>query len=553
MSVRQQLLTAALLLAATLLYCTGLDATDLWAPDEPRYGQIAEEVRSMQHGPAGLVLLRLNGEPYTQKPPLYYWLAAFGGWISGAGRVTEELARLPSALAGIAAAFVTVRFGRLLFGSTSAGLWAGALLVTVYRFAHLARRAQLDVLLTLFESLALLAFWQLETKSRGETPTRRGPSLVLLHTALGLAALTKGPVGWLPLVIIAVYLAWERRLPDLWRLCPAWALLLSFGPLIGWISAATWLGPSGFFTDAVVTNVFGRFFAATSHIRPGYYFLQQLPIDFLPWTLLWPLALWIGTRAYREGIQRSSWRLLLLWVAVPFIVFSLASGKRGLYLLPCFPALALLCAGALDRWLARRSTLPGWVAATLASAAAATALAAGAIARGTGVELPVPEGFEPAPATVLMVGVTAAAGLGVAALLAAVTRDARAVLASALAGALLLELLLFTVIFPRYDDQKSPRPIALEAARLSAQDEVIGIFDDEGLAGGILYYGDRKTSILPRPRHVQHFLETGGRLIVLERWKLPWLAEVGRFEVLTTSREGRRQLAIVRRSELPPP
>jgi hypothetical protein len=82
---------------------------------------------------------------------------------------------------------------------------------------------------------------------------------------------------------------------------------------------------------------------------------------------------------------------------------------------------------------------------------------------------------------------------------------------------------------------------------------VIGIFDDEGLAGGILYYGDRKISILPRPRHVQHFLETGGRLIVLERWKLPWLAEVGRFEVLTTSREGRRQLAIVRRSERPPP
>jgi hypothetical protein len=244
---------------------------------------------------------------------------------------------------------------------------------------------------------------------------------------------------------------------------------------------------------------------------------------------------------------------LLTWVVVPFVVFSLASGKRGLYLLPCFPALALLCAGGLDGWLARRSALPGWVAAALGSAAAATALAAGVFAHGAGIDLPLPEGFELAPDAVLAAGATAATGLAVAALLAALTRDARAVLASTLAVVLLLELLLFTAIFPRYDDQKSPRPIALEAARLSAKDEVIGIFDDEGLAGGILYYGDRRTSILPRPPHVRHFLETGGRLIVLERWKLPWLAEVGRFEVLTTSREGRRQLAIVQRREGPPP
>ena len=78
---------ALLLVASALLLCVGLGGTDFWAPDEPRYGQVAEEVRAMEQGAKGLVLLHLGGEPYTQKPPLYYWLAALTG--SAIGKVTE--------------------------------------------------------------------------------------------------------------------------------------------------------------------------------------------------------------------------------------------------------------------------------------------------------------------------------------------------------------------------------------------------------------------------------------------------------------------------------
>ncbi|MCX5736979.1 MAG: phospholipid carrier-dependent glycosyltransferase, partial [Proteobacteria bacterium] len=67
---------ALVLVAATLLVFVRLGATDLWPPDEPRYALVAEELRAMDHGPGGLVLLHLHGEPYTQKPPLFYWLAA---------------------------------------------------------------------------------------------------------------------------------------------------------------------------------------------------------------------------------------------------------------------------------------------------------------------------------------------------------------------------------------------------------------------------------------------------------------------------------------------
>ena len=75
------------LLAAALLYLPGLGATDLWAPDEPRYAQVAEELRT---GAGHRVLLHLNGEPYTQKPPLYFWLAALAG--AAADRVSAQAA-----------------------------------------------------------------------------------------------------------------------------------------------------------------------------------------------------------------------------------------------------------------------------------------------------------------------------------------------------------------------------------------------------------------------------------------------------------------------------
>src|SRR5690554_3275280 len=79
--------SAVVLAVAALLVLVRLGATDLWPPDEPRYALIAEELRAGAHGASQLVLLRLHGEPYTQKPPLFYWLAAAAG--APFGRVTE--------------------------------------------------------------------------------------------------------------------------------------------------------------------------------------------------------------------------------------------------------------------------------------------------------------------------------------------------------------------------------------------------------------------------------------------------------------------------------
>ena len=148
-----------MLMASALLLLPRLGSLGLWAPDEPRYAQVAEELRSFAHGPSGHFVLHLNGEVYEQKPPLYFWAAALAG--APGGRVTEGAARLPSALAGIACVALTMRLGALLL-SPRASVLGGFFLLTTLEFAHLARRVQLDIVLTLFELAALYAFERLE-------------------------------------------------------------------------------------------------------------------------------------------------------------------------------------------------------------------------------------------------------------------------------------------------------------------------------------------------------------------------------------------------------
>ena len=283
-------------LFAAILVLTGLGRLDLWAPDEPRYGAIAEEIRAGEHGIAGAILLRSNGVPYTQKPPLYFWLAALAG--TPGGRVDELAARLPSALSGIGCILLTFWIAKRLLRDSTLGLIAAALLVTSFRFLWTARRAQLDVLLTLCELAAIALFVAHGFRSRDASTPQPGPApgqIACLHLMLGLGALTKGPVAWLPLVVALVYFAWEGRIGLFRAFVPAWAWLLSLGPLAVWALAAFALAPPGFAEAAIGENLIERFFSGTSHVRPFYYFLYQTPADFLPWSPL--LVVGLGSLA----------------------------------------------------------------------------------------------------------------------------------------------------------------------------------------------------------------------------------------------------------------
>ena len=541
-------LRVAVVAAAAVLLLAGLGSIDVSAPDEPRYIQVAEEMRSMQHGPEGLVLLHLGGEAYTQKPPLYFWLAALAG--TPGGRVGEWTGRLPSALGGLLVVVLTLIGGRRMLGPGAAVLGA-AYLLTIYEFARLARRMQLDVLLCTFEVAAIVAFWWLD---RGLGPRRRFAAL--FHLAMGLAVLVKGPVGFLiPALTVVAFLGWERRFRDLARAFPWWGFLLSVAPGVLWISAATSLAPAGFAADAIGENLFARFFAGSAHARPPWYFLYMFPAKFLPWTLLWPLVWWAGrTTLSSEGAgneeTRRAWRFLLANIAVSFVFFSISSGKRGLYMLPAFPAAALLCADATLRWLAGRAAVPRVATVVSAGVVAAIALL-GIEAISTSLGRPIfvtgDVAAELDPPLLLAFG-CAAIGTALAALSAWIVlrRNRASVYTHAglvVATVFAVELATFVLLYPALDSLRTPRPLATAAAALTPEGRPIGLLDDRAMTGGLLYYADRPVVELRTAADVARFATDGGRAIVVKKRKVDRVRIP--YEVVTSVRTGEREVLVV--------
>jgi 4-amino-4-deoxy-L-arabinose transferase-like glycosyltransferase len=567
-----------LLAAAAVLLCVGLGRIDAWAPDEPRYLQVAEEMRALPDGAASAVVPHLNGRPYDQKPPLYFWLAALAG--SPAGRMTEATARLPSAVAGVALVALTLALGTRLFGGRT-GLLGAALLLTTFEFAHLARRIQLDVVLAFFETAALALFWRID---RGIG--RRVPQAAALHLCLGLGVLTKGPVGFLvPVLAMAGYLAWEGRLRSLPRSLPLWALPLSLGPGLAWIAAAAAVSGGEFAASALGENLIGRFFAGTSHERPFYYYLYQLPVDFLPWTLLAPaIAIAARRRVFvpdaapgsfaserraapgdaaaesaavpehgerRHQSVKRAWRFLLAIVGASFFFFSLSSGKRGLYLLPAFPAIAILTADALRRELAGRTTLPRALLAPLATGAALV-LAAGlaAIVLGFVIAEPQQEALRAVDRRALgAFGCAAAAAVvgGVAAWIVLRRSGSGAVqrIGVAVAAAWTVELAIFHALYPALDGMRSPRSIATAATGATAAGAPIGLVSDRAMLGGLLFYGGRPVVPLKSPESIRAFLDDGGRTFVVKARKLERITAHTPVREVSRTRAGRRAVLVV--------
>ena len=538
---------ALVLGAAAVLLLAGLGNLDADSPDEPRALQVAEELRSGEHGATGLVVLHLNGEVYTQKPPLYYWLAALAG--APAGHVSELAARLPSALAGLFVVWLTLLLGTRMLGS-GAGVLGAAILLTAFEFPYLARRVQFDVLLTAFELTALASFWWLD---RGIGNKRRHQ--LVLHLALGLAVLTKGPVGFLiPALTILAFLAWEKRPREIAQAFPLWGLLLSLLPGLLWIAVATALAPKGFAGVAVGENLIGRFFAGTSHARPFWYYLWNFPLHFLPWAFAWPVVWVVGRRSIfapggDDSTQRA-WRFLLAGVATSLLFFSLSAGKRSLYLLPAFPATALLSADALLRWLAGRARLPrrfGWSAALLL--ALLLAVGAEAIAAGLGHPLLLPgEQLAEVHAPLLLAFGCGLVGIGLAGLAAGLLWVRNRAPAYAFPGLVAgvvaaVELCFFGLLLPALQPLQSLRPTALAARELTPPGGRIGLLGSDPMVGGLNYYGERRVSVLRDAAEVERFFAAGGRALVLKGKKLDRLGVP--VEVVHRAHSGRRELLVV--------
>ena len=349
------------------LFFHELGARDLWDPDEDQYVLVNIEMVRDGHW----IYPTTNGWRYNIKPPLFNWLGSAISVLHG--EVTELTSRLPSALAATAGLFVLYLLGRMLFGRRAA--WLSVLvLATSPLYIELGRWIQLYMLSTFFLTVAMTCFaWGYSNERR------RTAAYLLMYAASGLGTLNMGPVNAvMPAIVIGAYLVAVRDLKHLREMRIGWGLLVYLAIVAPWYTAVSLHG--GYAENLLIVTNLTRFFGEFSHGRPFYYYLRSTPVNFLPWLVFLPGAFYLCF-AERTRDDRSRLLLPFVWVVGLFLFFSASNAKRSAYLLPIFPALALLVGYALDwallRWEDVRTrrrffTSPLYIALALGSVAAAT-------------------------------------------------------------------------------------------------------------------------------------------------------------------------------------
>jgi len=364
-----------LLALALVVWFANLDARRLIKSDEGRYAEIARE---MAVG-GDWITPRLNDIKYFYKPPLQYWATA--AFYKAFG-IDEWTARLWNALTGLATVLFTAYFAARLFGRER-GIAAGIVLGSSALLVGLAHVLTLDMGLTCFMTVTLGGFLLAQRDGASARETRRW--IMVAWAGMALGVLSKGlPALVLPGAVLVLYSLWQRDFALWRRLHFGKGLLLFFAIAAPWFVAVSLANPEFpryFFwhehVERFLTRVHGRY-------EPWWYFIPVLAGGLLPWTLLAPRALALGARR-RIGSSFQPARVLWLWAVVIFVFFSASSSKLASYILPVFPALAVLLSLALARVSTRALR---WALAPVAVGALALAAATPWSARLASREIP---------------------------------------------------------------------------------------------------------------------------------------------------------------------
>ena len=266
-----------------VLFFVNLGQWDLWNPDEPRYAQVSREMVSS----GDWILMHLNGQVYGEKPPLFFWaIGLFSFLMNG---VNSYSARFPSALFGTLTVLLAFFLGKKLYCSRT-GFLSGLVLATNVEFAYLATRANIDVTLTFFTTASLLCFiyWY------GD---RKRLSIYGFYVAMAFATLTKGPVGFLlPLLVALIYLVIQKDWQSIRKMRLFSGLLLLLAIVLCWYLPAVLKGGREYLNYTLFRQTIGRYAEGWSHVRPFYYYFYNFPGTSCPGCCFFPPGSSISTR-----------------------------------------------------------------------------------------------------------------------------------------------------------------------------------------------------------------------------------------------------------------
>jgi len=370
---------AAPLSAAAIAICLfgNLGAIGLTGPDEPRYAWIARAMAET----GDWVTPRLYGQPWFEKPILYYWAAAVGFLLH---LPAEWAARLPSAFAALAAATIIGWLAKKHYGGSARSisspvLFAPLLFATSVAAIGFARAATPDML---FSAAIMAAMACAATVLRragalravvaeAESPGPRGDfwTLLLFGISLGLAVLAKGPAAIiLAGGAIAIWTLATRQWRAAIRVAHPIAIAAFFLVAIPWYALCAARNPD-FLRVFIWQHNFERYATPMfQHRQPFWYFGPIVLLALLPWTvLLWPVAQ-EGLRLWHEkSWTNSPGFFFACWAAWPVVFFSFSQSKLPGYILPAIPPLALLCAAGATRAILNAPTRAKRILAGLGS------------------------------------------------------------------------------------------------------------------------------------------------------------------------------------------
>ena len=503
-----KLLGVILILAFVAALALSVSVTDVWSVHEGRVTAVAQNMLSS----GKWWVPTINGTPRLEKSPLVYWIVATAGTV--AGEVNEFSARWPSVIVGLGCVLVTILIGRTLLGSTAAIL-GGVIQISTFVYWRECRTAELDLYLTFFISLAMLAFCRMHFGR-----SRRVAWVVLFWIALGCAAASKSVLCVLPALGTCGLSLWLCRAKDskkwpsgsrgswLWQ---AIGLALFAILALGWNVSMAYSFPHK--APTLWHKEICRVLLGAHSWRPIYFYLSRIFVWAFPMSVFVPAA-FVAAFSSKCRQHKKQLLFLFLWMAVLILSYSMwPMGKKKIeYLLPMLPAFALLC-GWLWQELLSKQTWNGLNIADRILLGAHSILLIVVGLAGIGFALIDSQGRW----IVALLG----AGLivlGLGTMLSKNNRASRLLWGTVLA--MLAGMIVnFTWFLPQMNSQVSPRLFAQEVARHGGAESKVVIYDP-GIAAGpkihrktqgipaLNFYLKYKMDYVSSPSELKAFLDT---------------------------------------------
>ena len=307
-------------------------------PDETRYLSVAWDMW-LHHD---FLVPHLNHLPYSHKPPLLFWLINLGWFVFG---VNDWWPRLIPFLFSLGSIFLVRKIADKLWPKNNeVGYIASLLLLASSVWAVYSSALMFDMMLTFFTCLGILGML-ISLKEKNQN------GFIYLVLAFAGGLLAKGPTILLQLLPLAVTAPWWMKEKTIvwksWYRSFALSFLVGTAILLCWAIPAGISGGAQYQHDIFWGQTANRMVNSFAHNRPQWWYLEMAPLLIFPWFFVpafWKLIFQKSSRQMSEGLKFS-----LAWFFPVFIAFSLISGKQVHYLLPIYPALALMIASEFDR------------------------------------------------------------------------------------------------------------------------------------------------------------------------------------------------------------